>query len=140
MPSEHAPDIKTQIGLMQIRKNAERNEIERRSRMNESVDIGHRVIAEIRGDDTPESRELANAKETILRMVYQSAAFSRTIKHLTKAWGPSDENQAQDEVDKLVEKFAEELEQDPTYAQTARQWIEHQVTNGPTQGRAKIRR
>jgi hypothetical protein len=140
MPREHAPNIKTQVGLMQLRKNAERNEIERRSQMNESVDIGHRVLAEIQGDNTPEARELAHAKETIFRLLHQSAAFSRTIQHLTQAWGPSDEAQAQEEVDKLVDHFAEEVEQDPSFAQTARQWTEQQVTHGPTQSRAKIRR
>lgn len=140
MPREHAPNIKTQVGLMQLRKNAERNETERRSQMNESVDIGHRVLAEIRGDNTPEAQELANAKETIFRLLHQSAAFSRTIQHMTKAWGPSDEAQAQEEVDKLVDHFAEEVEQDPSFAQTARQWTEQQVTHGPTKSRAKIRR
>lgn len=141
MPREHAPNIKTQVGLMQIRKNAERNEIERRSMMNESVDIGHRVVAEIRAmNKTPEARELANAKETIFRLVHQSAAFSRTIQHLAKAWGPADETQAQEEVDKLVEHFADEIEKDPTFSPTVRQWTQQQVTEGPTKGRPKIRR
>lgn len=140
MPREHAPNIKTQVGLMQLRKNAERNDIERRSQMNESVDIGHRVLAEIRGDNTPEAQELANAKETIVRLVRTSAAFSRTIQHLTKAWGPADETQAQEEVDKLVEHFADEVEKDPSFSQAARQWTEQQVIKGPTEGRAKIRR
>lgn len=139
MTKPYAPDMDTQVGLMKLRKNAERHDIERRSRMAESVDIGHRVLAEIRGDNSPEAQQLANAKETIVRLVRTSAAFSRTIQHLTKAWGPSDETQAQEEVDKLVERFADEVEQDPSFSQAARQWTDHQVTKGPTEGRAKIR-
>ena len=140
MTKPYAPDMDTQVGLMKLRKNAERLEIERRSRMAESVDIGHRVLAEIQGDDSPEEKKLANAKQAILGLVYQSAAFSRTIQHLTKAWGPTDEIQAREEVDKLVEHFSDEIGNDPSFSSAACQWTDRQVTQGPTEGRrAKIR-
>ena len=80
MTKPYAPDMDTQVGLMKLRKNAERHDIERRSRMAESVDIGHRVIDEIRAMTTPENKEFANAKETIVRLVRQSAVFSRSFK------------------------------------------------------------
>ncbi|HDS1522638.1 MULTISPECIES: hypothetical protein [Stenotrophomonas] len=139
MSKRYAPDMDTQVGLMKLRKNAERLEIERRSRMAESVDIGHRVIAEIRAMNTPEDKELANAKQTILGLVYECAALTRTIKHLTKAWGPPDQIQAQEEVDKLVEHFSDEIGNDPSFSGAARQWTDRQVTQGHTVGRAKIR-
>ena len=144
MPREHAPNIKTQVGLMQLRKNAERNEIERRSQMNESVDIGHRVLAEIRGSKThleqQQAQEIANAKEVIFRLVRKNAAFSRTLDQLTKAWGPAAPDQAQEEVDNMLEKFVEQVEGDQEFTQTARQWTEQQVTVGPSSNCGKIRR
>ena len=140
MPKPYAPDMDTQVGLMKLRKNAERHDIERRSRMAESVDIGHRVIAEIRAmDDTPKARELANAKETIVRLVRLSAVFSRTIQHLAMKWGPDGEALAREEIDKLVERFACRIESDPAFTGTALQWADRQVNDGPTEGRAKIR-
>lgn len=44
----YVPDGDTQVKLFQIRKNAERLEIERRSRMNETMDTHERLMRELR--------------------------------------------------------------------------------------------
>ena len=112
MSKRYAPDMDTQVGLMKLRKNAERLEIERRSRMAESVDIGHRVIDEIRAMTTPENKEFANAKETIVRLVRQSAVFSRVIQKLVaESGGALDRSK----VDKLVEQITREVEGDQEF-------------------------
>ena len=136
MTKPYAPDMDTQVGLMKLRKNAERHDIERRSRMAESVDIGHRVLAEIQGDDSPEEKKLANAKQAILRLVRQSAVFSRVIQKLVaESGGALDRSK----VDKLVEQITREVEGDQEFHSQVPAWADRQIGGGPTIERPTIR-
>ena len=136
MTKPYAPDMDTQVGLMKLRKNAERHDIERRSRMAESVDIGHRVIDEIRAMTTPENKEFANAKETIVRLVRQSAVFSRVIQKLVAESGGAIDRS---KVDKLVEQITREVEGDQEFHSQVPAWADRQIGGGPTIERPTIR-
>lgn len=145
MSSNHVPDGRTQVQLFQVRKNAERNEIERRSRTNETLDAGSRTVAEIQERNrqrTPQeqAREMANAEETIVRLVRHNAAFMRTIEHLSQAWGPKGGDQAQEEADRMVNQIVDEFERDAGYEADCRQWAQARIKNGPPSSRPSIKR
>lgn len=141
--SEHAPNIKTQVGLLQLRGNSRRNEAERRRVANRTMDEDDDAeAAEIRGDHlTPDQKRLRNAEQTIIELVQQSAVFSRAIQHLVQAWPqPGRHEEALDEVDQLVDRLTDEVYSDPAHQQASTVWAQERIEKGPSKARPRVRR
>lgn len=139
--------------MFQIRQGAHRSELERRSQINQTLDLDRRhredmeeqeeeeQAREQRALATPEN--LGNAQRAMMQMVRNNAAMIRTVEHLRKAWGPQDPEgakAAEEEVDKLVEHFMGEVENDRNFGDAALFWTREQIKNGAPVSRAKIRR
>lgn len=142
MPRETVVTGKAQVGAFQIRSRARTADLERRSMMQETTQLDHehrQELQELAERDPRAPQKLANAEETITRLVGQSAAFMRTFEHLVQAWGPTNSDPAA-YVEATIEGFQRELEADDTFQRNARNWAQGRIENGPPTERPKLRR
>lgn len=145
MSRDYVPNTKQQVDLLKLRSNARRNEVERRSQVNQTM-----AMAEHDEDEQAKARrkkELAengerwihNSEETISRLVKESAAFNRAIVRMAEAWAPKGQDPIE-AANAIVEEVVNELDNDQVFGQQVRVWSKAQIKNGSSVSKPRVRR
>jgi len=144
MSRNHVPSAKQEINLFKLRSNAHRNEVERRSQVNQTMDMAEQADEEQkarRKKDLVENGErwINNSEETISRLVKESAAFNRAIVRMAEAWAPKGQDPIE-AANAIVEEVVNELDNDQVFVQQVRVWSRAQIKNGSTVSKPKVKR
>lgn len=145
MTRHHVPSAKQEINLFKLRSNAHRNEVERRSQVNQTMDMAERAREE--QDNARRKKDLAengerwihNSEETISRLVRESAAFNRAIVRMAEAWAPKGQDPIE-AANAIVEEVVNELDNDQLFVQQVRVWSRAQIKNGSSVSNPKVKR
>lgn len=122
----HAYSGRAEKDRFLIRSRARTREIQRRSRMNETLDRDRRLLEDLRAKAEAEytkdsGRKLRRAEETIVQLLRNSAAFQKTIDRLTDAWGERKE-EALESAQAMLDEATRELENDGTFVAKSKAW------------------
>ena len=117
----------TEVVKFRIRSNARRADIERRSQMSQSADIGHQVIISQLYDDFQVLYPNVFAKVSKGLMFDESIARARqsAARELTSQWGVSPS-----ELDHLAKDHAVKMRQDNDFCKNVHAWFYHNLCYG----------
>lgn len=134
MASEHVPSVKEQTDLFRMRSTARTAEVERRSQVNQTLDLAQAQLEQQKLEDEAEllkngDRWIRNSEDTIFRLVKQNAALSRAFSRMTEAWGPKDQD-AMAVANGMIEEMVKDLEKDPEFIANAKRWGKTRIKDG----------
>lgn len=144
MASEHVPSVKQQTDLFRMRSTARTAEVERRSQVNQTIDMAEAQAEQQRRDAKADllkngDRWIRNSEDTIFRLVKQNAALSRAFSRMTQAWGPKDQD-AVAIANGMIEEMVKDLEKDPEFTASAKRWGKTRIKDGASFPNPTIRK
>ncbi len=143
--SKHVPDSTTQRQMFQIRQQAGRAELERRSNMNESTELARvqrdQAAKRKRQAEILENGErwLQNSEATIVRLIKQNTAFKQAIIQMAEAWAPKGIDPIEN-ANAIIEKVAEDIQNNSAFHEEAARWSRARIQDGADPGKPRVKK
>ena len=142
--AEHVPNVKQQTDLFRMRNHARVADTERRAQVNQTVDLAQAAEQQQQAETQREllqngQRWMHNSEQTMVRLVKQSAAFSRAIAHMAEAWGPKDQDPIE-VANGIIADKVKEIDNDPGFDADAKRWSQARIKQGASTLSAQVKK
>ena len=142
--AEHVPNVKQQTDLFRMRNHARVADTERRAQVNQTVDLAQAAEQQQQAETQREllqngQRWMHNSEQTMVRLVKQSAAFSRAIAHMAEAWGPKDQDPIE-VANGIIADMVKEIDNDPGFDADAKRWSQARIKQGASTLSAQVKK